>query len=93
MHDKLSRRTFLGWSAVGAAGLLLPNITRATTVVFGSGRRPAPIHGLVICGSRQGSHGATTIEEYLRMVPELRDFAERIPVGGFAMRGDQLWER
>ena len=39
---ELTRRTFLGWSAVGAAGVLVPTLVRptgTTTVVFGSGRR------------------------------------------------------
>ena len=39
----MNRRNFLGWTAVGAAGLLVPSIvparSGATTVVFGSGRR------------------------------------------------------
>ena len=37
----LNRRSFLGWTAAGAAGLLLPDLIRprVTTVVFGSGRR------------------------------------------------------
>lgn len=35
----MNRRNFLGWTAVGAAGLLLPVPKRVTTVVFGSGKR------------------------------------------------------
>ena len=34
----MNRRSFLSWTAVGAAGLLLPVPKRVATVVFGSGR-------------------------------------------------------
>jgi hypothetical protein len=39
--EEMSRRNFLGWTAVGAAGLLVPELIRprVTTVVFGSGQR------------------------------------------------------
>ena len=42
--ERPSRREFLGWTAAGAAGLLLPELIRprVTTVVFGSGLRVQP---------------------------------------------------
>ncbi len=45
MRDLINRRSFLGWAATGAAGLLLPGVVRpkAAPVVFDMGRgRIAP---------------------------------------------------
>jgi hypothetical protein len=50
--DMFSRRGFLHYAAVGAAGLLLPD-RRVTTVVFGSGRREEFTGGYMLPGGSE----------------------------------------
>jgi TAT (twin-arginine translocation) pathway signal sequence len=44
--DVLSRRSFLGWTAAGAAAILTPSIVRPRPVVFDMGPRGVPWTGM-----------------------------------------------
>jgi hypothetical protein len=63
--ERLTRRSFLGWTAVGAAAILTPSIVRPRprVFVFGAGRAepiPLTLHGYRVHFSDGGAGGIFT---------------------------------